>query len=181
MSKGFTALISVMAIIFIGLSCLFGFKSCVNGAVAREKIVETQIDNISIEQENLFNSLKQLSQNVKFSVENEKEFQIQIAQLRSKGNVAATDKNIQVAFENPPTWMTGELLKDMGIAIQKYNENVARSKKAYRSAVESYEYYTEKWPNKSAVSSQGYVIKVYEHFTDSQPSKIETKSLDSIY
>ena len=74
MSKGFTALISVMAIVFIGLSCLFGFKSCVNGAVAREK-----------------------------------------------------------------------------------------------------------WPNKSAISSQGYVIKVYEHFTDSQPSKIETKSLDSIY
>lgn len=174
MSKGFTALISVMAIIFIGLSFLFGFKSCVNGAVAREKIVETQIDNISIEQENLFNSLKQLSQNVKFSVENEKEFQMQIAQLRSKGNVAATDKNIQVAFENPPTWMTGELLKDMGIAIQKYNENVARSKKAYRSAVESYEYYTEKWPNKSAISSQGYVIKVYEHFTDSQPSKKQT-------
>lgn len=166
MSKGFTALISVMAVIFIGLACLFGFKGCENGARSREKLVERQVDSISIEQENLFNSLRLMSENTKYGVENEKEFQAQIAGLRSSGNVAATDKNIQIAFENPPAWMSHELLKDMNVAIQKYNENVARSKKAYRAAVESYEYYTEKWPNNSVITMQGYNIKEYEHFND---------------
>lgn len=181
MSKGFTALISVMAVVFIGLACLFGFKGCENGARSREKLVERQVDSISIEQENLFNSLRLMSENTKYGVENEKEFQAQIAGLRSSGNVAATDKNIQIAFENPPAWMSHELLKDMNVAIQKYNENVARSKKAYRAAVESYEYYTEKWPNNSVITMQGYNIKGYEHFNDGAPLKIETKTVDNLY
>ena len=181
MSKGFTILISVMAAIFIGLACLFGFKGCENGARSREKLVERQVDNISVEQENLFNSLRLMSENTKYGVENEKEFQAQIAGLRSNGNVAATDKNIQIAFENPPAWMSHELLKDMSTAIQKYNENVARSKKAYRAAVESYEYYTEKWPNNSVITMQGYKIKEYEHLSDGAPLKVETKKLDNLY
>jgi len=181
MSKGFTVLISVMAVIFIGLACLFGFKSCENGARSREKRVERQVDSISIEQENLFNSLRLMSENTKYGVENEKEFQTQIAGLRSSGNVAATDKNIQIAFENPPAWMSSALLEDMNVAIQKYNENVVAAKKAYRAAVESYEYYTEKWPNNSVITMQGYNIKEYEHFNDGAPLKIETKTVDSLY
>lgn len=181
MSKGFTVLISLMAAIFIGLACLFGFKGCENGARSREKLVERQVDNISIEQENLFNSLRLMSENTKYGVKNEKDFQAQIAGLRSNGNVAATDKNIQIAFENPPAWMSHELLKAMNTAIQKYNENVARSKKAYRAAVESYEYYTEKWPNNSVITMQGYKIKEYEHLSDGAPLKVETKKLDSLY
>ena len=77
--------------------------------------------------------------------------------------------------------MSSELLRDMNVAIQKYNENVARSKKAYRAAVESYEYYTEKWPNNSVITMQGYNIKEYEHFTDGAPLKIETKTVDNLY
>lgn len=181
MSKGFTALISVMAVIFIGLACLFGFKSCENGARLREKNVEKQVDTISIEQENLFDTLTKLSQNVKYGVENEKDFQYQIANLRSSGNVAATDKNIQIGFENPPEWMSNELLKDMNVAIQKYNENVARSRKAYIDAVKEYEYYTEKWPNNSVITMQGHKIKEYEHLADGAPLKIETKTVDNLY
>ena len=77
--------------------------------------------------------------------------------------------------------MSHELLKDMNTAIQKYNENVARSKKAYRAAVESYEYYTEKWPNNSVITMQGYKNKEYEHLSDGALLKVETKKLDNLY
>ena len=38
-----------MAVIFIGLACLFGFKGCENGARSREKRVENA-EAITVEQ-----------------------------------------------------------------------------------------------------------------------------------
>ena len=179
-----TILLTIVSIFGLFIFCLFGVKGCENSARSREKIVETQIDNISIEQENLFNTLSTLSQNIKYGIENEKEFQMSIAELRG-GNAAKIDGNIQTfiaaVHENPPVWMSNELLKDMNLAIQKYNENVAKSKKSYRKAVENYEYFVEKWPNKSILSMQNYNIKEYEHFNDGTSLKIETKKLEKLY
>ena len=177
-------LISIAAVLGILFCSIFMFKGCENGARSREKIVETQIDNISVEQENLFNTLSAMAQNVKYGVENEKDFQIEIAKMRS-GNAADIDGNINTFLaavrENPPVWSSSGLIKDMGIAIQKYNENVAKTKKAYRKAVESYEFYTEKFPNSSVLNMQGYQIKEYEHFYDNSSLKIETKKIESLY
>lgn len=184
-SNKFRLLISIMSVFLIFFIVLVSFKSCENRAISREKTVETQIDNISIEQQNLFNSLSLLSENVKFSVQSEKEFQEKIAELRT-GKMTAVEQNISLLFnairENPPNWSSSELLRDMGIAIQKYNENVAKSKKAYREAVKSYEYFTQKWPNRSVLELQGYEIKTYEHLSEENVSlKIESNFIDNLY
>lgn len=179
-----STLIMIGIVFSIIIFCVFGVKGCENSARSREKMVETQLDNISVEQENLFNTLSTMSQNIKYGVENEKDFQISIAEMRS-GNAANIDGNIQAfiaaVHENPPVWMSNELLKDMNLAIQKYNENVAKTKKAYRKAVEEYEFFTEKWPNNSILKTQHYAIKEYEHFTDGSSVKIETKKLEKLY
>lgn len=184
MNKFVSVIVVVFALIMIALACLFGVKGCENGARAREKLVERQLDFIAAEQENLVNSLRLLSQNAKFSVENEKAFQSDIANLRTK-DAAVNDSNIrlflQAVHENPPQWASVELLKDISIAIQKYNENVARAKKSYRTAVQDYEFYTEKWPNASVITSQGYVVKTYEHINDDFSVAVKQEQITDLF
>lgn len=146
MSKGFTALISVMAVIFIGLACLFGFKGCENGARSREKRVETAAEIIAAEQSQMVSVLKLMAENVGKGSSVETAFQENIAAKRGKGMVA-TEEGIQTVIaavhEAYPDYKSNKLFEEMNVAIQKYNENVTRQRKAYRRAVEDYEYYTE--------------------------------------
>ena len=184
MNKIGSIAIIIVAIGFCSLALLFGVKGCENGARSREKLVERQLDFIAAEQENLVNSLRLLSQNAKFGIENEKEFQKDIAQLRSK-NAVLNDSNIrlfiQAVHENPPAWASIDLLKDISVAIQKYNENVARAKKSYRTAVQDYEFYTEKWPNASVLSSQGYGVKTYDHINDDFSVAVKQEQITDLF
>ena len=186
MFKGsrFTVLISIMAVIFIGLACLFGFKGCENGARSREKRVENAAEAITVEQSQMVSVLKLMAENVGKGSSVEVAFQENITDKRGKGLVA-TEEGIQnvitAVHEAYPDYKSNKLFEDMNIAIQKYNENITRQRKAYRSTVADYEYYTEKWPNNSVITMQGYKIKEYEHLADGTSLKVETKSLDSLY
>lgn len=139
---------------------------------------------IAAEQSQMVSVLKLMAENVGKGSSVETAFQENIAAKRGKGMVA-TEEGIQTVIaavhEAYPDYKSNKLFEEMNMAIQKYNENVTRQRKAYRRAVEDYEYYTEKWPNSSVITSQGYKIKEYEHLSDGSGLKVDVGKLDSLY
>ena len=186
MSKGFTVLISVMAVIFIGLACLFGFKSCVNSAISKENIVLEQKSDIANNQAEMISSLKLLAQNVEKGSSVEVAFQENIAEKRGQGLVA-TDEGIQNVIaavrEAYPDYKSNELFEEMNTAIQKYNSSIKHRRSAYQKAVREYNTFTSKWPNNSVITMQGYEIKKFENLADDNYSaQIEKPAdIDSLY
>lgn len=178
--KGSTkvTLITIVSVIALMLAVLFGVQGCQNSAIKKEKIVHEALDNIAACQTELFDALEEIGQTVQMSSEQESAFQHGIADLRtsSEGGINSANLAIRAVYENPPTWASAELYKEMTTAIQKYNANVKQRRVAYTRAKNDYEFYTEKFPNKSILNMLGYTPKIYEDLREDNSATLEKKT-----
>lgn len=178
--KGKGIIITVVSVIALILAVVFGVQGCQNSAISREEVVNQSLEQITTEQNLLFDTLEEIGQSVKQGSEQEVAFQTTIAQMRSGESTQSTDNNIQMAIqavhEAYPTFQSTDLYKDLNNAIKRYNENVAAARKAYSKATKKYRLYCRKFPNRSILSMLSYGIVEYESLYDGSSVKLETKT-----
>ena len=178
--KGKGIIITVVSVIALILAVVFGVQGCQNSAISREEVINQSLEQITTEQNLLFDTLEEIGQSVKQGSEQEVAFQTTIAQMRSGESTQSTDNNIQMAIqavhEAYPTFQSTDLYKDLNNAIKRYNENVAAARKAYSKATKEYRLYCRKFPNRSILSMLGYEIVEYESLYDGSSVKLETKT-----
>ena len=178
--KGKGIIITVVSVIALILAVVFGVQGCQNSAISREEVINQSLEQITTEQNLLFDTLEELGQSVKQGSEQEVAFQTTIAQMRSGESTQSTDNNIQMAIqavhEAYPAFQSTDLYKDLNNAIKRYNENVAAARKAYSKATKEYRLYCRKFPNRSILSMLGYGIVEYESLYDGSSVKLETKT-----
>lgn len=173
-------IITVVSVIALILAVVFGVQGCQNSAISREEVINQSLEQITTEQNLLFDTLEEIGQSVKQGSEQEVAFQTTIAQMRSGESTQSTDNNIQMAIqavhEAYPAFQSTDLYKDLNNAIKRYNENVAAARKAYSKATKEYRLYCRKFPNRSILSMLGYGIVEYESLYDGSSVKLETKT-----
>lgn len=178
--KGKGIIITVVSVIALILAVVFGVQGCQNSAISREEVINQSLEQITTEQNLLFDTLEEIGQSVKQGSEQEVAFQTTIAQMRSGESTQSTDNNIQMAIqavhEAYPEFQSTDLYKDLNNAIKRYNENVAAARKAYSKATKEYRLYCRKFPNRSILSMLGYGIVEYESLYDGSSVKLETKT-----
>lgn len=178
--KGKGIIITVVSVIALILAVVFGVQGCQNSAISREEVINQSLEQITTEQNLLFDTLEEIGQSVKQGSEQEVAFQTAIAQMRSGESTQSTDNNIQMAIqavhEAYPAFQATDLYKDLNNAIKRYNENVAAARKAYSKATKEYRLYCRKFPNRSILSMLGYGIVEYESLYDGSSVKLETKT-----
>ena len=173
-------LIGIFSVAFVILATVFGVQGCQNSAINREEVINQSLEQITTEQNLLFDVLEEMADSVKHGSEQEVAFQQTIAQMRSGSTTQQKDNNIQMAIqavhEAYPDFKSTELYKDLNTAIKRYNENVAYARKAYSAATKEYRMFVRQFPNRNILSMLGYEIKEYESLYDGQSVKLETKS-----
>ena len=178
--KGKGIIITVVSVIALILAVVFGVQGCQNSAISREEVINQSLEQITTEQNLLFDTLEEIGQSVKQGSEQEVAFQTTIAQMRSGESTQSTDNNIQMAIqavhEAYPEFQSTDLYKDLNNAIKRYNENVAAARKAYSKATKEYRLYCRKFPNRSILSMLGQGIVEYESLYDGSSVKLETKT-----
>ncbi len=151
--KGKGIIITVVSVIALILAVVFGVQGCQNSAISREEVINQSLEQITTEQNLLFDTLEEIGQSVKQGSEQEVAFQTTIAQMRSGESTQSTDNNIQMAIqavhEAYPAFQSTDLYKDLNNAIKRYNENVSAARKAYSKATKEYRLYCRKFPNRS--------------------------------
>ena len=81
--KGKGIIITVVSVIALILAVVFGVQGCQNSAISREEVINQSLEQITTEQNLLFDTLEEIGQSVKQGSEQEVAFQTTIAQMRS--------------------------------------------------------------------------------------------------
>ena len=176
-----TALITLAAIVGVGLIALCMVMSSKNGAISLEEQVNTAKSGIDVQLSNRFNKLHELAACVKKYDEHEYNTLVKTIEARGKNMSGKEAKQCIAAFsrveERYPDLKSQKnyamLMNDISIT----ENTLAQHKKAYNEFVRDYRYYCRKFPTSMFLSFTGYEVKKYDMY-EAEPEQRDTKPLD---
>ena len=174
-------LITLAAIVGVGLIALCMVMSSKNGAISLEEQVNTAKSGIDVQLSNRFNKLHELAACVKKYDEHEYNTLVKVIDARGKNMSGKEAKQCIAAFsrveERYPDLKSQKnyamLMNDISIT----ENHLAQHKKAYNEFVRDYRYYCRKFPTSTFLSFTGYEVKKYDMY-EAEPEQRDTKPLD---
>ena len=175
------ALITLAAIIGIGLIGLCMLMSSRNGAINLEEQVNTAKSGIDVQLSNRFNKLHELAACVKKYDEHEYNTLVKVIEARGKNMSGTEAKQCIAAFsrveERYPDLKSQKNYQHLMNDISITENHLAQHKKAYNETVRDYRYYCRKFPTSTFLSFTGYEVKKYDMY-EAEPEQRDTKPLE---
>lgn len=175
-------LITLAAIVGIGLVGLCMVMSSKNGAISLEENVNTAKSGIDVQLSNRFNKLNELASCVKNAAAQEYKTLMDVIAQRGGKNMdgngfKATMAYINAVAEKYPELQSQKtyqiLMKDISIT----ENTLAQHKKAYNEFVRDYRYHCRKFPTYFFLSLTGYDVKKFDMY-EAEPEQRDTKPLE---
>ena len=175
------ALITLAAIIGIGLIGLCMLMSSRNGAINLEEQVNTAKSGIDVQLSNRFNKLHELAACVKKYDEHEYKTLVATIEARGKNMSGSEAKQCIAAFsrveERYPELKSQANYKHLMDDISITENHLAQHKKAYNESVRDYRYHCRKFPTSFFLSLVGYRAKKYDMY-EAEAAIKDTKPLE---
>ena len=160
------ALITLAAIIGIGLIGLCMLMSSRNGAINLEEQVNTAKSGIDVQLSNRFNKLHELAACVKKYDEHEYNTLVKVIEARGKNMSGTEAKQCIAAFsrveERYPDLKSQKNYQDLMNELAITENKIVEVRKAYNTEVTRYNRFTRQFPSKQILSLAGYEVKEYE-------------------
>ena len=174
-------LITIAAIVGIGLMGLCMVMSSKNSAINLEEQVNTAKSGIDVQLSNRFNKLHELAACVKKYDEHEYNTLLKVIEARGKNMSGTEAKQCIAAFsrveERYPDLKSqanyAKLMNDISIT----ENSLAQHKKAYNESVRDYRYHCRKFPTSFFLSFTGYEVKKYDMY-EAEVQQMDTKPLE---
>ena len=174
-------LITIAAIIGIGLMGLCMVMSSKNSAINLEEQVNTAKSGIDVQLSNRFNKLHELAACVKKYDEHEYNTLVKVIEARGKNMSGTEAKQCIAAFsrveERYPDLKSqanyAKLMNDISIT----ENTLAQHKKAYNESVRDYRYHCRKFPTSFFLGLTGYIVRNYDMYEADATVK-DTKPLE---
>lgn len=175
-------LITLAAIVGIGLIGLCMLMSSRNGAINLEEQVNTAKSDIDVQLSNRFNKLHELAKCVKKYDEHEYKTLMDVIAQRGGKNMdgkgfKATIANINAVVEKYPDIQSQKNYKHLMQDISITENHLAQYKVAYNETVRNYSYYCRKFPTSMFLSITGYMAKDFKYYEAEEHTR-DTKPLD---
>ena len=174
-------LITLAAIVGVGLMALCIVMSSKNGAISLEEQVNTAKSGIDVQLSNRFNKLHELAACVKKYDEHEYNTLVKTIEARGKNMSGTEAKQCIAAFsrveERYPDLKSQKNYANLMNDISITENTLAQHKKAYNEFVRDYRYYCRKFPTSSFLSFTGYEVKKYDMY-EAEPEQRDTKPLE---
>ena len=175
-------LITLAAIVGIGLVGLCMVMSSKNGAISLEENVNAAKSGIDVQLSNRFNKLHELAACVKKYDEHEYKTLMDVIAQRGGKNMdgkgfKATMANINAVAEKYPELQSQKNYQHLMNDISITENTLAQHKKAYNEFVRDYRYYCRKFPTSFFLSFTGYEVKKYDMY-EAEPEQRDTKPLE---
>ena len=175
------ALITLAAIVGVGLIALCMLMSSRNGAINLEEQVNTAKSGIDVQLSNRFNKLHELAACVKKYDEHEYNTLVKVIEARGTNMSGAEAKQCIAAFsrveERYPDLKSqknyAHLMNDVSIT----ENHLAQYKVAYNETVRNYSYYCRKFPTSMFLSITGYIAKDFKYY-EAEAEQRDTKPLE---
>ena len=174
-------LITLAAIVGIGLIALCMLMSSRNGAINLEEQVNTAKSGIDVQLSNRFNKLHELAACVKKYDEHEYQTLVKVIEARGKNMSGTEAKQCIAAFsrveERYPDLKSQANYKQLMTEIAITENHLAQFKVAYNETVRNYSYYCRKFPTSMFLSITGYMAKDFKYYEAEEHTK-DTKPLE---
>ena len=174
-------LITIAAIVGVGLIALCIVMSSKNGAISLEEQVNTAKSGIDVQLSNRFNKLHELAACVKKYDEHEYNTLVKTIEARGKNMSGKEAKQCIAAFsrveERYPDLKSQKNYANLMNDISITENTLAQHKTAYNEFVRDYRYYCRKFPTSMFLSFTGYEVKKYDMY-ESEPEQRDTKPLN---
>lgn len=174
-------LITLAAIVGIGLVALCIVMSSKNGAISLEEQVNTAKSGIDVQLSNRFNKLHELAACVKKYDEHEYKTLVATIDARGKYMSGTEAKQCIAAFsrveERYPDLKSQKNYANLMNDISITENTLAQHKKAYNEFVRDYRYHCRKFPTSFFLSLVGYEVKRYDMY-EADASVRDTKPLE---
>ena len=174
-------LITLAAIIGIGLVGLCMVMSSKNGAISLEENVNAAKSGIDVQLSNRFNKLHELAACVKKYDEHEYNTLVKVIEARGKNMSGTEAKQCIAAFsrveERYPELQSQKNYQHLMNDISITENTLAQHKKAYNEFVRDYRYYCRKFPTSFFLSLTGYETKKFDMY-EAEPEQRDTKPLE---
>ena len=176
-----TALITLAAIVGVGLIALCMLMSSRNGAINLEEQVNTSKSGIDVQLSNRFNKLHELAACVKKYDEHEYQTLVKVIEARGKNMSGTEAKQCIAAFsrveERYPDLKSQKNYQFLMQDIAVTENHLAQYKVAYNETVRNYSYYCRKFPTSMFLSITGYFPKDFKYYEAEEHTK-DTKPLE---
>lgn len=174
-------LITLAAIVGVGLIVLCMLMSSRNGAINLEEQVNTAKSGIDVQLSNRFNKLHELAACVKKYDEHEYNTLVKVIEARGKNMSGTEAKQCIAAFsrveERYPDLKSQSNYKHLMDDISITENHLAQHKKAYNETVRNYSYYCRKFPTSMFLSITGYFPKDFKYYEAEEHTR-DNKPLD---
>lgn len=174
-------LITLAAIVGIGLIALCMVMSSRNGAINLEEQVNTAKSGIDVQLSNRFNKLHELAACVKKYDEHEYNTLVKVIEARGKNMSGTEAKQCIAAFsrveERYPDLKSQKNYQHLMNDISITENHLAQFKVAYNETVRNYSYYCRKFPTSMFLSITGYMAKDFKYYEAEEHTK-DTKPLE---
>jgi LemA protein len=174
-------LITLAAIVGIGLMALCMVMSSKNGAINLEEQVNTAKSGIDVQLSNRFNKLHELAACVKKYDEHEYNTLVKVIEARGKNMSGTEAKQCIAAFsrveERYPDLKSQSNYKHLMDDISITENHLAQHKKAYNETVRDYSHYCRKFPTSMFLSITGYIAKDFKYYEAEEHTR-DTKPLE---
>ena len=178
-------LITLAAIIGIGLVGLCMVMSSKNGAISLEENVNAAKSGIDVQLSNRFNKLHELAAVIKNYNEHEYNTLVKVIEARGKNMSSKEAKDcadqcmvkINAVAEQYPTLKSQNNCQHLLNEISITENTLAQHKKAYNEFVRDYRYYCRKFPTSFFLSLTGYETKKFDMY-EAEPEQRDTKPLE---
>ena len=176
------ALITLSAIVGIGLIAVCCVMSSKNGAISLEESVKAAKSGIDVQLAVRFNKLKELAECVKDVKDSESKAMIEVIKSRGENMNGKEVRQCIAAFsrleERYPDFKFPANYTQLMTEISLMENHLAQSKKSFNEFVRDYNRYVRKFPTSIFLGWTGYEVVKYEyyeaeeHTRDNKPLKL---------
>lgn len=174
-------LITLAAIIGIGLIALCCVMSSRNGAINLEEQVNTAKSGIDVQLSNRFNKLHELAACVRKYDEHEYNTLVKTIEARGKNMSGTEAKQCIAAFsrveERYPDLKSQPNYRHLMDEISLTENHLAQTKTAYNEFVRDYSYYCRKFPTSVFLALTGYEFQKFPYY-EAEAGVKDTKPLE---
>ena len=175
-------LITLAAIIGIGLVGVCMVMSSKNGAISLEENVNAAKSGIDVQLSNRFNKLHELAACVKKYDEHEYKTLMDVIAQRGGKNMdgkgfKATMANINAVAEKYPELQSQKNYQFLMNDVAVTENHLSQMRKAANESIRDYNYHCRKFPTSFFLSFTGYEVKKYDMY-EAEPEQRDTKPLE---
>lgn len=171
-------MITMAAIVGVGLMALCGVMSSKNGAINLEETVKTAASDIDGKLTNRFNKFKELAQCVKKYDEHEYKTLVEVITARGKNMSGDEAKQCIASFsrveERYPDLKSQANYKHLMNDISITENSLEQVRKAYNASVREYSFYCRKFPTSIFLGMTGYEVQKFKYYEASPEVKDTT-------